>query len=700
MENERKIKILELFGGIGAPRKALENLGYKIKSIDYVEILPFAVQAYNSVFNNNYGVQNIVGWNLNPDILIHGSPCFTGDTLVLTSNGFKELKDIQPGEKVICHDNNFHTVKHFFNNGEKDIFKVVTSCCDEIKTTENHLFYVRNKTLIYPKINGKATTRRIFSDPEWKKVKYLDNNCYVGYPINQNSIIPEWNGVECTRGKNHYIKHNLDMKDEELWYIIGRFLGDGWTRRRKDRNNNVSVLTICTSKKDNKEKLFESKIPKWAHYTKVEDRTTYKYQFSNKELATFCNLFGKGAANKYIPGFVFDMPVNLIRSLINGYLESDGSRIKTLYKGSSVSKLLIYGLGQLIAKAYHVPFSIYKTKKPAQYQIEGRIISQKDIYEITWRIESKRKYAFYEDGYIWSPVRKVEKLNVKETVYDIEVEKAHSFTANGCIVHNCQDFSKNGRNNINTGRSILYEETLAIIDHKLPERPKVIIWENVPNLLSEGKKVNHRVHHNHYLSEMERMGYENYYAILDASQYGIPQARQRLYTVSIRKDVLNGREFYFPEPVHLKKDIRYYLEKNPDPKLCTLSEAERNLFFHNDDGQLCVREATKQGYKVIQDMDVINVEFPGSTTRRGRVGHGVCKTLTTSPRQAIYKDGALRLLTPREHLRLMGFTDRDYNHMILSGIEPKQVSFLAGNSICIPVLEALYHSLEELDLLF
>ena len=75
MENERKIKILELFGGIGAPRKALENLGYKIKSIDYVEILPFAVQAYNSVFNNDYGVQNIVGWNLNPDILIHGSPC-------------------------------------------------------------------------------------------------------------------------------------------------------------------------------------------------------------------------------------------------------------------------------------------------------------------------------------------------------------------------------------------------------------------------------------------------------------------------------------------------------------------------------------------------------------------------------------------------------------------------------------------------
>ena len=46
------IKTLELFGGVGAPRKALENLGVDIKSIDYVEILPYAVQAYNCIFDN------------------------------------------------------------------------------------------------------------------------------------------------------------------------------------------------------------------------------------------------------------------------------------------------------------------------------------------------------------------------------------------------------------------------------------------------------------------------------------------------------------------------------------------------------------------------------------------------------------------------------------------------------------------------
>lgn len=263
----------------------------------------------------------------------------------------------------------------------------------------------------------------------------------------------------------------------------------------------------------------------------------------------------------------------------------------------------------------------------------------------------------------------------------------------------CQDFSKNGLNNINTGRSILYEETLAIIDHKLPKRPKVVLWENVPNLLSEGKKVNHRVHHYHYLETMENMGYKNYYAILNAADYGIPQARERLYTISILKEYLGERDYIFPDPVPLKKDIRYYLDKNVDWDKYKLGAAEQGIFFTREDGQLCVREATKLGYKEVNEYDVINVEFPSSKTRRGRVGHGVCKTLTTAPRQAIYYNGKLRMLTPKEHLRLMGFKDKDYNHMIKNGIEEKQISFLAGNSICIPVLEAIFKSLMEMKLI-
>jgi DNA (cytosine-5)-methyltransferase 1 len=71
------IKILELFGGIGSPRVALRNLGVPTKAIDYIEIDEKAVRSYNAMFKKDleYKPQSVVGWNLKPDILIHGSPC-------------------------------------------------------------------------------------------------------------------------------------------------------------------------------------------------------------------------------------------------------------------------------------------------------------------------------------------------------------------------------------------------------------------------------------------------------------------------------------------------------------------------------------------------------------------------------------------------------------------------------------------------
>lgn len=77
MNVSEKLQILELFGGIGSPRVALRNIGVSVKSIDYVEIDEKAVRSYNAMFEQEsaYSPQTVVGWNLQPDILIHGSPC-------------------------------------------------------------------------------------------------------------------------------------------------------------------------------------------------------------------------------------------------------------------------------------------------------------------------------------------------------------------------------------------------------------------------------------------------------------------------------------------------------------------------------------------------------------------------------------------------------------------------------------------------
>ncbi|MEK5416327.1 DNA cytosine methyltransferase [Paenibacillus sp. FSL L8-0708] len=69
------IKLLSLFGGIGADIKALKNLGEKVKTIDYVEWKENRVKAYNAMNPFRYHAQDVRVWDLKPDILVHGSPC-------------------------------------------------------------------------------------------------------------------------------------------------------------------------------------------------------------------------------------------------------------------------------------------------------------------------------------------------------------------------------------------------------------------------------------------------------------------------------------------------------------------------------------------------------------------------------------------------------------------------------------------------
>lgn len=72
---KRYIKLLSLFGGIGADIKALKNLGVEVKTIDYVEWQANRVKAYNAMNPFRYDTQDVRTWDLKPDVLVHGSPC-------------------------------------------------------------------------------------------------------------------------------------------------------------------------------------------------------------------------------------------------------------------------------------------------------------------------------------------------------------------------------------------------------------------------------------------------------------------------------------------------------------------------------------------------------------------------------------------------------------------------------------------------
>ena len=103
-----------------------------------------------------------------------------------------------------------------------------------------------------------------------------------------------------------------------------------------------------------------------------------------------------------------------------------------------------------------------------------------------------------------------------------------------------------------------------------------------------------------------------------------------------------------------------------------------------------IREATKQGYAVARCGDSVNLAFPDSRTRRGRVGKDCTGTLETSCNQGtpFAGGGLIRRLTPRECWRLQGITDEMYDRARAVNSD-NQLYRQAGNSVTIQVVYAV-----------
>ena len=105
---------------------------------------------------------------------------------------------------------------------------------------------------------------------------------------------------------------------------------------------------------------------------------------------------------------------------------------------------------------------------------------------------------------------------------------------------------------------------------------------------------------------------------------------------------------------------------------------------------LRIKEATKKGYKEAHDGDYVNLQFPNSKTRRGRVGAQIANTLLCNDANGVVTYPRIRKLTPKECFRLMGFDDKDCDVLIQNGISNTQLYKMAGNSIVVDVLEEIF----------
>ena len=630
-----KLRVFESFSGIGSMSMALRNLGIDFELVGTSEVDRYAILAYDAIHGNNEdivipskeemlqefadkniaynfssgkseiprGIKDITKLykahirsknfgdiqKINPedlpemDLYTYSFPCFIAGTKVLTNKGFINIEDISVGDLVMTHNNRFRMVLDTMNCQANEVYRLRTMCSDDIITTEEHPFYVREKYRIWN--NEKRMYDRKFKEPQWVKAKNLNKDYYVGIAINQESKLPNWEGVEFEwsdgrkNRKSNILKEKFSMN--EFWWIIGRYMGDGWLR------HGSGIIICCAKDEVNEIKPYLEKLE--FNYNLIEERAVYKFHIPFKEIGKYVEQFGKGALNKRLTNDIFDLPIHLLKSFLEGYFSADGHIEKNLQKATSISRELLYGIGQCVAKVYNRPFSIYKFERPKKAIIEDREINQHDTYILSFKEEvCKQDKAFYEDGYIWCPIRDINKEEFNGTVYNIEVEEDNSYVVQNIIVHNCKNISVAGQmagleKGSGTQSSLVWESIRIIEYHK----PKYLLMENVKNLVSDKFMPYFKM----ICEELEKLGYNNYWSVLNGRDFNVPQNRERVMMLSIRKDVdkgVFGMPIGVPTTKRLKDVLddevedRYYI---PKPIMDKFIPNDNFKTLYNNDGQ-------------------------------------------------------------------------------------------------------------------
>lgn len=311
-----------------------------------------------------------------------------------------------------------------------------------------------------------------------------------------------------------------------------------------------------------------------------------------------------------------------------------------------------------------------------------------------------------------------------------------------CFGFPCQDISVAGKQKgFTAGKrsSLFFTVTGLIRDLEEKDRPSYLLIENVKNLLS----INRGFDFLKLQIELDEIGYDVEWDVLNSAEV-VPRHRERIFIVGH----LRGRRTRKVFPIirkngetdkTIKEVARIYPNRHSSdansvidpsgishtvtahsykdsPKIVVnqLGNISNSKSFggnpqvgrvYGTDGiaptlntmqgggqepKVMVREATKKGFEIAKVGDTINFSQPNSKTRRGRVGHGIANTMTTTNTMAtLTSDLRIRKLTPLECWRLQGFPDWAFTRARESGLSDSQLYKQAGNSVTVPVIKAI-----------
>lgn len=289
----------------------------------------------------------------------------------------------------------------------------------------------------------------------------------------------------------------------------------------------------------------------------------------------------------------------------------------------------------------------------------------------------------------------------------------------------CQDLSKAGKqagmSRGSTTRSGLLWEVERILKelNETDSLPQVLLMENVPDVIGS-KNIRD---FNEWYAFLESIGYQSYYKLLNAKNYGVPQNRNRCFMISI----LGNYSYTFPRPIPLEKRLKDLLEAEVDERYYISDEIAYKFAIKSDISKTIRTSGRSSLDRHSWDIVQIGNCMPTKTRdnpNQGRVyateglsptlsttqggnrqpmiiqnGHGfnkggvkeICPTISASAfcENNFVCDHRIRRLTPLECWRLMDYTDEDF-YKAQAVNSNRQLYKQAGNGIVKAVLMAIF----------
>ena len=431
---------IDLYAGLGGWTEGLlaegyEVIGYDIEAHEYGDMKYPATLVLQDVLTL-HGSQF-----KDADLIVASPPCFVADTLILTARGLVPIPEVMVGDMVLTHRLRWRPVLRTGSTLAPTL--IASGYGGSLEGTAEHPVYVRHDAGSRQQwdkaAKAPAYQPKDLQPPAWTALSEI-KGCHWGNPAQFEPLpVPDMpNGLS---------------SGPDFWWMVGRWVGDGWTRHRDGQGDEV-IICCAHDEADDLDRVLCSIAPRSGlraalgelHWRRSRERTTERFTAASNSLAQWlARNFGRGADGKSFPSWTLGMTDINRRAMLDGYASADGyegingpSRIA---KATTVSKALALST-RMLAASLGMTANVSFFRRPKTAIIEGRTVQQRDTWQVSWTLDDQaNRLVERSHGHLWGKVRDVTPSQPNAQVWNLEVADDNSYVADGITVHNCQEYS-------------------------------------------------------------------------------------------------------------------------------------------------------------------------------------------------------------------------------------------------------------------